>query len=345
MPTLLDSAQLDGAAPAATVAGLLEDNLVSRVVLHDRDSPIRVRLEGWEMGRLSLARSQVSGGVSLVRGHRGTVGAASATVSLWVQESGTGRAEQAGVQRLVPRGSMVLTDLTRPYGFSWGCGGTGSGNALRVPLDLLGLPMDVVRRAVPSLQESPLYDLVRRHVQQLARDVERITGDPVLPALAQATVELARALLTSAAGPSHETRTVLTETLLSQVRSYVRQHLSEPSLNAETIARAHAVSVRQLYRLCAAADISLEQWIIGQRLDGARVELAAVRNAQPSIAMVARRWGFTDPSSFNRRFRATFGMSPGEWRRTEQRRVAGPSTVTGGHGGAGHPAAASQPTP
>jgi AraC-like DNA-binding protein len=36
--------------------------------------------------------------------------------------------------------------------------------------------------------------------------------------------------------------------------------------------------------------------------------------------VVARRWGFTDASSFARMFRATFGMSPREWRETNRPR-------------------------
>ena len=74
------------------------------------------------------------------------------------------------------------------------------------------------------------------------------------------------------------------------------------------------MSVRQLYRVCAAAQLSLEQWIISQRLECARAELAAPRSRDRSIAVVARRWGFTDPSYFSRRFRATFGLTPSEWR-------------------------------
>ncbi|MFQ6327482.1 helix-turn-helix domain-containing protein [Nocardia sp. CWNU-33] len=64
------------------------------------------------------------------------------------------------------------------------------------------------------------------------------------------------------------------------------------------------------------AEYSLEQWIISQRLDQVPAELARADSRHRSIAMVARRWGFRDPSHFARRFRAAFGMSPREWRRT-----------------------------
>ncbi|NGO12842.1 helix-turn-helix domain-containing protein [Streptomyces sp. HC44] len=70
------------------------------------------------------------------------------------------------------------------------------------------------------------------------------------------------------------------------------------------------MSVRVLYRLCAQAGLSLEQWIIEQRLEGAR-------------AAVARAWGFTGPSHFTRRFKTAYGVTPQQWRKALQpRRIA-----------------------
>jgi AraC-like DNA-binding protein len=102
--------------------------------------------------------------------------------------------------------------------------------------------------------------------------------------------------------------------LLTQIRAYVRQHLRQPDLRPATIATAHNISLRHLYRLCAQAEFGLEQWIISQRLEGAREELALPSSRHRSIAMIARRWGFSDPTHFSHRFRAAFGVSPRDWR-------------------------------
>ncbi len=99
------------------------------------------------------------------------------------------------------------------------------------------------------------------------------------------------------------------------MRAYVRRHLTEPGLDAERIARAHAVSVRHLYRVCAAAGMSLEQEVIAQRLEAARVRLSSPAGRQRSIAATARACGFADASHFARRFRAAYGLSPREWQR------------------------------
>jgi AraC-like DNA-binding protein len=105
------------------------------------------------------------------------------------------------------------------------------------------------------------------------------------------------------------------DVVVAQVRAYVGAHVRDPGLDAHRIAAAQAVSVRQLYRLCAAAGLRLEQEIIDQRLTGARAELAEPASRHRPIAVVARGWGFADASHFTRRFREAFDTTPREWRR------------------------------
>ena len=67
-------------------------------------------------------------------------------------------------------------------------------------------------------------------------------------------------------GGSHLART-------SRLTTYLEHHLTDPGLSAEELARVHHVSVRQLSKLWSANDLSLSQWIIGERLEGARHQL------------------------------------------------------------------------
>lgn len=307
MVTLLDSRQLTGAdrRPAAVVARL-QAGMTSRVRLREPAAPVEVRLDAWQLGDLPVLRADVVGPLAVSR--RQVPPDTPPVLSFYVQERGTGRHEQGGRRRPLPPGALTVTDVTSPYSFAWG-DAEGAGRALQIPVARLGVSVDVVRRAVPRVVDSPLYDLVRTHVAQVTRDAERLTADPGWPALSVATVELARALVVSAA----DTRgAVPDEALLVRVRSWVGQHLIDPDLDAARIAAEHAISVRQLYRLCAAAGFSLEQWVIDQRLAGARAELA--RPGGRPIAAVARAWGFGDPSHFSRRFRTAFGTTPREWR-------------------------------
>jgi len=208
----------------------------------------------------------------------------------------------------------MMADLSSPYDFSWS--GEGAAGCLQIPLAEIGLPVDVLRGAAARLRASPLYDLMTGHIVQLVRDAERLSADPGAERLGQAGVELARALLASAAHTGPHTREALAETLLTRVRAYVRRHLADPGLRPATIAAAHYVSLRHLYKVCAEAGISLEQLIINERLRGAREDLRRPESRRRTVAMIAHRWGFTDPTHFARRFRARYGVTPSEWRRS-----------------------------
>jgi AraC-like DNA-binding protein len=185
----------------------------------------------------------------------------------------------------------------------------------QIPSDLLGLPEDLVRSAAPRLAASPLHDLVREYLRGLAGSAGELAGSSAAASVGTATVELVRALLISAAEDDRRRTATQHETLLTRVRVYAAQHLFDPDLTADTIARAHNVSVRQLYKAFAEADLRLEQWVLAQRLEAARARLASPAGRRRSIAATSRATGFRDASHFSRRFRAAYGMTPREWQR------------------------------
>ena len=69
-----------------------------------------------------------------------------------------------------------------------------------------------------------------------------------------------------------------------------------PTSPLAVIAGAHSLSIRYLYELCAQADLSLEQWIITQRLERARRDLVTVVGRQRPHRAVAHAWCFSDAS-------------------------------------------------
>jgi AraC-like DNA-binding protein len=74
------------------------------------------------------------------------------------------------------------------------------------------------------------------------------------------------------------------------------------------------VSLRYLHRVFAEQGATVWEWIVRERLEGARRQLAGDHRPYATVASVARRWGFHDARHVARRFRAAYGMSPAEWR-------------------------------
>jgi AraC-like DNA-binding protein len=283
-------------------------------VLHeDPDDGLHARMEVWELGDATIFTHR-SSGIRLLRTAKLARQDAMPVIALSVQRHADGRLDQGGRQQLVAPGGLLIVDLSGPYDFSWS--GDGAAGCLQIPYDQLGLPLDLVRRAAPEVSASPLHQMVTRHIGQLARDPAGITGDAASAAVAAASIDLARALLVSAGRSGRLARQVFAETLLTRVRAFTRMRLADPDLSPVMIAAAHNVSLRQLYKICAEAGLSLEQWIINERLQHVRHDLVLPDRRHLSIATIARGWGFRDPTHFTRRFKARYGMTPSQWRRS-----------------------------
>ncbi|GAA1294453.1 helix-turn-helix domain-containing protein [Saccharothrix xinjiangensis] len=290
---------------------LVSGSTGNRVVHEEPPEGLYGRMEGTRVGGLAVFTSHNTG-FRLVRTGHHVRQDDRALIGLAIQTLGEGRLEVGDDQQAVGAGDLLLNDLTRPHGYSWS--GVGAAKTIIFTHDQLGLPVDTVRAATFRLRASPLHDLVHRHLATLHTDADRLAFDPGAPALANATLELIRALFVSAAGNPAVSRPVLADTLLTRVLAYAREHLDSPDLNPGHLARVHHVSVRRLHQVFERAGISLEQWIITQRLEGARAALTSPANAHLTIATVAHHWGFTQPTHFSRRFREAYGTTPREWR-------------------------------
>ncbi|MGT2531165.1 helix-turn-helix domain-containing protein [Streptomyces nojiriensis] len=99
---------------------------------------------------------------------------------------------------------------------------------------------------------------------------------------------------------------------LSRIHAYIEEHLMDPDLSPESIARAHHISVRYLQKLFQNDRSTVSQWVRQRRLEFCRLELGR-SNRRITMAAVAHRWGFSSPSHFSRTFRGAYGMSPSEW--------------------------------
>ncbi|MBB6438880.1 helix-turn-helix domain-containing protein [Streptomyces candidus] len=100
--------------------------------------------------------------------------------------------------------------------------------------------------------------------------------------------------------------------MLSRIHGYIEEHLMDPDLSPESIARAHHISVRYLHKLFQNDGDTVSQWVRRRRLEFCRFELSR-SHRRTTMAAVAHRWGFSSPSHFSRTFRGAYGMSPSEW--------------------------------
>jgi AraC-like DNA-binding protein len=104
-------------------------------------------------------------------------------------------------------------------------------------------------------------------------------------------------------------------TLRDRIREYVAQHLHDPELSLDTIARDLNASKRSLHRALSEIDGSIHNLIWHARLERCREDLCNPEKSQQSIANIAQSWGFKNSTHFSRAFRTRYGMSARQARR------------------------------
>ncbi|MGA9870751.1 MAG: AraC family transcriptional regulator [Rhodococcus sp. (in: high G+C Gram-positive bacteria)] len=267
-------------------------------------------MQAWEFGPASIWQANLTN-LSLDRTEKHVRTGPADMFCVARQTSGAGIHDQFDSRYTVGTGHLMLVDMNQPYRYLYD--GPAASQALYVPIEALNLPRRVVKEAATRLPASPVYELLSTHINELTSAGDSIAGTEAARTLGESSVELARTLIASAFDGDYA-RGMMAEVLLPRIKGYIRRHLADRDLTPDTIARAHDISTRKLFRLCGEDDFSLEQWVITHRLEGCRGELARAECRHLPIALIARRWGFGNPSYFARRFRAAYGMSPRAWR-------------------------------
>ncbi|WP_152538064.1 helix-turn-helix domain-containing protein [Williamsia sp. D3] len=286
-----------------------EQSVPSTVELED-GARVESQMQVWQFGDARIFRAEMTG-FRLIRTRRQIDAGPGDMLAIAMHERCIGKQEQFGSQVRVSPNELMVMDLNSAYTYE--LEGGGASRCLHVPIELLGLRQEMIRSAASRLRASPLYEMVATQLSEMTVKGDVLSTSPAAPVLGESSIELTRTLLVSAYDTEYA-RDALNELLMPRIRSFVKQHLAERTLNADVIAAAHDISPRQLYRLCAAADLSLEQWIISERMERAREELSRNELRDVPIATVARRCGFTNGSYFSKRFKTMYGLSPRAWR-------------------------------
>ena len=272
------------------------------------------RLAGGGLG--SLAAFTVTGSPQVVRRTAGAVrGQPADLLKICLQVRGRATVHQDGAEVVVEPGQMAMYDTGRPYDLrlegDWTCA------VLAFPGSVLGLPrqtVDGARMRAMSVADGPgavLAGFVTSSVTQLATigrgPAERL-GEAGLHLVAGA---LSGALPTDGAAVADAVRL--------QVLAYVRAHLEDPELSHARVAAAHHMAPRTLTRLFEQEPATVSEYIRSRRLHAVRRDLGDPLLAGRGIAAVAARWCFTDQAHLTRAFRAEFGLTPSEFRRSLRR--------------------------
>ena len=115
--------------------------------------------------------------------------------------------------------------------------------------------------------------------------------------------------------PCAETwRDVQRRALLQQVQRHVEQHAADAELTPATVAAAFGLSVRSLHALFTLSECSFQQFLTRTRLHHAHVLLRDPHTHHLDTASIGFTAGFGEVSTFYRRFKQQYGVTPGACR-------------------------------
>jgi AraC family transcriptional activator of tynA and feaB len=226
--------------------------------------------------------------------------------------------EQDSREAMLEAGDIILLDPRRPMRGKYLEGAKQL--ILKFPRAQLEARVGDLRQMIarlikPSEAEHRLTSaylaMLPTHADNLAAPAVDIVRNQTLDLIA---VSLAKAMK----GESLRISSARSLALVS-VRAAIEARLTDPALDAETIAAAAGVSVRYANAVLADDDTSIVRLLWTRRLERCRRALEDPSQRHRTVSEIAYSWGFSDMTHFGRRFRAAYGFLPSEYRRRARR--------------------------
>ncbi len=164
---------------------------------------------------------------------------------------------------------------------------------------------------------APGMQMLSNYLKQLFVVADRLTAEQRLDA-GQAALDLLAMALRDVT-PSVPRADGSMDVLLDMMLTHVRDHLADPQLRVEELARRHHVSVRHAYTLFERVGTTPGAYLREQRLLAARAMLSGAEYARLGISDIAAAVGFLERRTFELAFRREYGITPGAWRREHLR--------------------------
>lgn len=238
------------------------------------------------------------------------------------QLTGVMRLEQCGREILLNPGGFMLLDPRVPY--------TGMHSdstsllVLRVPRHLLeprlGRAPQVMSVSVaPVPGEAALTSSLLALIPEIADGLEKGAAEEIVR---EQVLDLVALSVGKAMGKERAGVSTARAVVLMKVRSAVEARLSDPSLDARSVAVAAGVSLRYANAALADEGTSIGRLIQTRRLLRCRRALEDPSQTHRTVSEIAYGWGFSDMTHFGRKFKAAFGFLPSEYRKACQERPA-----------------------
>ena len=284
--------------------------------------PMEIRTLGGAIARAPIADlslAEVSSDAQLA--HHARMRFASPRPSLFflhVQLEGESVNRQGGREAALKAGDFTLCDGTRHFDAAF----AGPAKML-----VLGVPVAKLRRhiacpeslvAVPMRGSQGVSGLLSRFLCGYWSDCSRELGAGAAERVSLAVLDLLGAAYADVPRPQSEPASL---GMAHRIRiiNYIESNLHDPDLTPTRIAEACKITPRYLHHLFSDQDETVARYIRRRRLDACARALESGAQRGRTVTAIAFDHGFNSPTHFGRVFRAKFGVTPREYRRSGAR--------------------------
>ncbi|KRB88816.1 hypothetical protein ASE22_20620 [Sphingomonas sp. Root720] len=224
--------------------------------------------------------------------------------------AGEAELSQDGRSTLLRRGSLALIDSNRTYEIkvakAW------KAIWLKIPRQALEARLFTYRDWLgQSLSTSHGLGYIASQMIHACLRAAKVLEDVEARFLANSVLDvIATAFANAAKSESEGARSRHTETMLQRVNKFIETNIQNSDLSPALISRSCGISERYLRQLFASRGTTMTTVIRSKRLEECRRRLGGFGNCSPSVTEVAFSLGFENISSFNRAFKARFGVTP-----------------------------------
>jgi AraC-like DNA-binding protein len=227
--------------------------------------------------------------------------------------SGAISVSQEGNEAQVRAGQFYVVDPAKPYQesitedltFIW----------LHVPRASFAAQIGRLEAVTATAlgNETPYARLSMNYVLSLSKVWDDITGDASVHANSVA-LDLLTMVLWERTQQVRLHTSVHRTAQFQRAKSFIDEHLADPSLTLAGVAAALSVSTRHVPELLAEYGVSYQRYVLEQRLARCASELADPRMAHRTVTDIGYSWAFFDSAHFSKAFKTAYGMSPRDYR-------------------------------
>lgn len=226
---------------------------------------------------------------------------------------GTALVAQDGRTAALSAGDVAIYETSRPYTLEF----TDDVRVLVMifPRHLIGLPPRLIHQATAARMagDSGIGTMISPFMRHIATNLDLLDGVGG-KRIVHSAIDLVAALLSAELAKTDATTDDHDQAKMDQIRLFIETHLRDQELSSPAIAAAHFISTRKLQYLFQEQGQTVSDYVRERRLERSRLDLIDPALSAVSIQHIALQWGLADPAYFSRLFKATYGITPREYR-------------------------------